>query len=213
MNDILFGTIDIPVLDKQSAANSILAIDDSLSWWDSYRSTKMIPLMVKTDDYPGKRLGIDNHRKGSTFGWTEWAPTSIVEWFEEVAFDWLQSRSRIMALITQPHYSNNEHIDCAPHEVNTRQNKFRIVLQGNTDTLYFNTATGTVAAPQVTGPFLMDGGWPHGMTNNSDDIKVTLALGSPWQGRDHYDNFTLLLNRNDYTMPDDLKQYWKSDDQ
>ena len=82
MNDILFGTIDIPVLDKQSAANSILAIDDSLSWWDSYRSTKMIPLMVKTDDYPGKRLGIDNHRKGSTFGWTEWAPTSIVEWFE-----------------------------------------------------------------------------------------------------------------------------------
>jgi hypothetical protein len=211
MNDILFGTIDIPILDKQTAANSILAIDDSFSWWDSYRNTKMIPLMVKMGDY--KKLGINNHRKGNEFGWTDYAPTIIIEWFEDVVFSWLQSRARIMALITQPHVSNHEHIDCAPNEVNTLQNKFRIVLQGSTDTLYFNTDRGAVRAPVVDGPFLMDGGWPHGMTNNSDEIKVTLALGSPWRGRDHYDNFNLLLNRNDYTMPVDLKKYWKSNDQ
>jgi hypothetical protein len=65
----------------------------------------------------------------------------------------------------------------------------------------------------VNGPFLMDGGWPHGMINNTDEVKVTLALGSPWLGRDHYDNFNLLLNRNDYTMPVDLKKYWKPDGQ
>ena len=55
----------------------------------------------------------------------------------------------------------------------------------------------------------MDGGWPHGMSNTGNDIKVTIALGSPWDGLDHYgSDLTVLQNRNHYAMPQDLGPYW-----
>ena len=114
-----------------------------------------------------------------------------------------------MALITQPNFSNYEHIDCDPHELNTRQHKFRIVLQGKTDTLYFITDKGSITAPDIEGAFIMDGGWPHGMVNSTNEIKVTLALGAPWTGNDSYDNINLLMDRSMHNMPVDLTNYWK----
>jgi hypothetical protein len=202
MNDLLFAAVDLPVLDKVSATQSILDIDDSHSWWDEYRSTKMYPLMVKQ----GKTA--DNSKPGE-FLWHPCAPQIIVDWFETVVFPWIGSKSRVIGLVTQPHFSNTEHIDCEPHEVGTLQHKFRIVLQGETDTLYFKTDRGQVSAPRTDGCFIMDGGWPHGMTNYSDRVKVTIALGSPWNGRDHYDNVTVLQRRSDYMMPSDLGPYFR----
>ena len=55
----------------------------------------------------------------------------------------------------------------------------------------------------------MDGGWPHGMINNTNEVKVTLAVGAPWTGNDSYDNSNLLLDRSIHSMPDDLSIYWK----
>jgi hypothetical protein len=114
-----------------------------------------------------------------------------------------------MALITQPNFANYEHIDCDPHELNTQQHKFRIVLQGQTDTLYFITDQGNVAAPNIEGAFIMDGGWPHGMINNTDNVKITIAVGAPWTGNKVYDNVTAVLDRSIYHMPKDIDQYWK----
>lgn len=202
MDDILFAAVDLPLLDRAAAARAILDIDDSYSWWDTYRSTKMYPLMVKQ----GKI--VDNRQTGEFF-WHECAPTIIREWFDSVVFPWLGCRSRIIALVTQPNFSNSEHIDCEPNEVGSLQHKFRIVLQGETDTLYFNTDNGSIPAPKTGGAFIMDGGWPHGMTNNSDQVKVTIALGSPWTGREHYDNINILQRRSDYRMPQDLSPYFR----
>jgi hypothetical protein len=114
-----------------------------------------------------------------------------------------------MALITQPTFSNYEHIDCDPHELNTKQHKFRIVLQGRTDTLYFITNQGNLSAPNIDGPFIMDGGWPHGMINTTDQVKVTLAVGAPWIGNEMYDNINPLMYRSSYNMPETLTKYWK----
>ena len=190
------------MLDKVLATESILQIPDRHSWWDNYRQTKMIPLMSKTGQ------GISNYRDGE-FLWTEFAPKIITEYFEEVVFDWLGCRSRLMALITAPNCQNGEHIDCEPKEVSSRQHKFRIVLQGQTSTLYFKTIDGDVHVPDVDDAFIMDGGWPHGMNNCSADYKVTLALGSPWTGKDTYDDVDILMSRNDYCMPNDLSVFFK----
>lgn len=202
MNDILFATVDLPLPDRAAAAQSILAIDDHYSWWDTYRSTKMYPLMVKGG------VTADNGKQGE-FLWHPCAPQIIIDWFEGVVFPWVGSKSRVIGLVTQPHFSNTEHIDCEPHEVGTLQHKFRIVLQGETDTLYWNTGDGVVPAPKTDRCFIMDGGWPHGMTNSSDSVKVTIALGSPWNGRNHYDNITVLQRRSDYVMPADLSPYFR----
>jgi hypothetical protein len=81
-------------------------------------------------------------------------------------------------------------------------------LQGRVDTLYFKTQTGNVYVPEVSGAFLMDGSWVHGMENSTDSVKITLALGSPWEGFDEYGpEVKILMKRQDYLMPLDLTPY------
>ena len=198
---MLFASVDLPILDKQLASQEILSLPERYSFWDSYRNTKMIPLMTKGH-------GVTNF-VNSEFRWKIYTPTTIKKWFDDIVFPWMGMQARVMALITQPNFSNYEHIDCLPEELNTQQHKFRIVLQGNTNTLYFITKDGNIHSPDISGPFIMDGGWPHGMINHTDEIKITLAVGSPWRGHSQYKNITELLTRDNYSMPDDLSGYWK----
>lgn len=205
-DDILFASIDsIPILDKEKATSEILALPDEYSFWDDYRYTKMFPLMTRTG--VASREGTSNLQSGE-FVWTPAAPKVIVDWCEDYLFPWLGMKSRIMGLVTGPGVANYEHIDCARHELNTRQHKVRIVLQGRTDTLYWMTDKGNVHAPNIDGAFLMDGGWPHGMTNTTDMPKVTLALGAPWTGKEQYTDLTILQHRSDYVMPEQIDHLW-----
>lgn len=208
-DDLLFASIDsFPILDKKQAAKEILSLDDSLSFWDDYRYTKMFPLMTK-NGIKGVAGAISNSKAGD-FQWTPYAPKVIVDWFEDYVFPWLGTKARIMALITQPGVANHEHIDCESTEIHTRQHKFRIVLQGKTSTLYWMTSNGNVYAPDTEKAFIMDGGWPHGMVNTTDEIKVTLALGVPWTGKDNYNDITIIQNRNDYKMPENINHLWQN---
>jgi hypothetical protein len=203
---LMFANVYIPVLDKTKATKNILALPDNVSFWDDYRYTKMIPLMTKQGQ--GSVQGASNYKLGE-FTWLDYTPNEIKDWFENYVFPWAGTRARVMALITQPEVSNYEHIDCEPHELNTRQHKFRIVLQGQTDTLYFKTTAGDIPAPNVEGAFVIDGGWPHGMINTGKDVKVTLAMGAPWRGNDTYSNIDILMDRRQFTMPADLTEFWK----
>ena len=200
--NIMFAEVDFPKLNKEQATAEILSIPEKFSFWDDYRNTLMIPLMSKGG------MVASNSIQGE-FKWNDHAPRVITDWFDEFIFPWIGKKARVMALITQPNFSNYEHIDCDPHELNTRQHKFRIVLQGKTDTLYFITDKGSITAPDIEGAFIMDGGWPHGMVNSTNEIKVTLALGAPWTGNDSYDNINLLMDRSMHNMPVDLTNYWK----
>lgn len=205
-DDLLFATIDsIPLLDKELAAKEILTLPKQYSFWDDYRYTEMFSLMTKNAK-TGKQE-IMNLQQGD-FVWTKFTPESIKDWCEDYVFPWLGSKTRVMALVTQPGIANHEHIDCSKHELNTRQHKIRIVLQGRTDTLYWITDKGNVHAPNVNSVFVMDGGWPHGMANTTDIPKVTIALGSPWAGKEHYDDLTILQRRSDYKMPKQIDHLW-----
>jgi hypothetical protein len=205
--DILFATVDLPLLEKQQARDDIMALDEKLWFWDNYRSTSMLPLMTKGGVMGAK--GSSNARSGS-FEWTPYAPQSVKTWFDSVVFPWMGMRTRISALLTKPFYSNSEHIDCDPIKMGTQQHKFRVVLQGQTDTLYFITANGNVAAPNTESCFIMDGSWPHGMTNNTDQYKLTLAVGAPWNGNHSYTNITVLQKRSEHLMPSNYSEYFNT---
>lgn len=204
MDDILFARVNLPLLDKQQAVTDILEIDRVNWFWDHYRATNMLPLMTK-GSLPGSD-GASNAREGS-FEWLPYTPTSIRSWFDSVVFPWMGSKTRVMALMTYPGISNAEHIDSDISEVGTRQHKFRIVLQGKTSTLYFKTPNGDVAVPDINEAFIMDGGWPHGMINDTDDVKITIAAGAPWCGLDYYDNIDVLMNKSMFDLPKDLTNF------
>ena len=201
MDDILFARVNLPLLDRTQAVNDILEIDRQNWFWDDYRATNMLPLMTK-GSLSGSS-GSSNNRGGS-FEWLPHTPKSIRSWFDSVVFPWMGSTTRVMALMTYPGISNAEHIDSAVSEIGTRQHKFRIVLQGQTSTLYFKTANGDVAVPDIIDPFIMDGSWPHGMTNDTNDVKITIAAGAPWCGLDYYDNVDVLMKKSMFDLPRDL---------
>jgi hypothetical protein len=206
-DNLMFASINMSILDKEQASKEILAIDEQYRFWDSYRGIAMIPLMTKKGE--AGRMASDNRINAGEFSWVNIAPQIVVDWFEQVVFPWTGNKARIMALLTMPGAENNEHIDCDRSELNTQQHKFRIVLQGKTSTLYFITNKGYIRPPDIDGAFVMDGGWPHGMTNSTNEIKVTLAMGAPWNGNENYTDLIHHLNRQEYQMPDILEQYWK----
>lgn len=194
--NILFAKLNVPVLDKQLAVQQFEDLKGHGAFWDKYRGMYLTPLMLRTDS--------------QQFEWAEYAPSSIVEWAEEVLFPFVGMRSRIMVLNTPAGTANNEHIDCNRTELNSLQHKFRIVLRGTVESLYFITKTGNHSPPNIDEGFIMDGGWPHGMINTGNESKLTLALGFPWTGQETYDDrVELLMNRNDYEMPDTIETYWE----
>jgi hypothetical protein len=201
---MLFASVDLPLLDKELAAKQILALPNEATFWDSYRNTRMVPLMSRNGATSSQ--GVRKNDQGD-YIWTPFTPKIISDWFDNIVFPWMGMQTRVMALITQPNFSNYEHLDCQLDELNSQQHKFRIVLQGKTDTLYFVTKNGNLHVPDVPGAFIMDGGWPHGMTNATNEVKVTLAAGSPWHGNDNYNNIKVLLDRRNYSMPDDLSPF------
>lgn len=206
IKDILFASVNLPSIDKISAVEQLMKIDSTFWFWDPYRATRMLPLMTKGG--VGGAEGAINYRSGE-FVWLDYTPIVIQEWFETIVFPWMGQKTRIMALMTKPEFKNNEHIDCSLTEIGTKQHKFRIVLKGNTDTLYFKTDNGDVRPPNTSLPFIMDGGWPHGMYNNTDEIKITLAAGAPWNGNEKYTDIDVHLKRSNFSLPLDLSRFSK----
>lgn len=140
--------------------------------------------------------------------WTDLAPKVIIDWCENHMFPWMGERTSVLVLITEPGVANHEHFDCRPEELHTRHHKARIVLQGKTSTLYWVTDQGKIPAPDVDGPFLMDGAWPHGMINTENETKFTLVFGSPWTGKEHYDDITIIQHRSQFKMPSGIDHLW-----
>ena len=149
-----------------------------------------------------------SNSKSDTFVWLSYTPPVLREWFDNHVFPWMGMQTRVMALMTQPHFENREHIDCDRHRMGTMQHKFRVVLKGKTNTLYYKTTKGDVWVPDIDTPFLMDGSWPHGMSNFTDDIKITIAAGAPWNGNPSYNNIVMCLFKSDYEMPADLDPFF-----
>lgn len=155
---------------------------------DPYRQCYHVPLMY--DFKPGN------------FTWTPYALPykNLRAWAEDVLFP-LFGKSRIVIITTPNGISNPPHIDCDREKfVSTLQHKFRYVLQGNIDDLYFMSNAGDVKTPAGPDkPFIMSGKWPHYMTNTSGNTKFTLALGAPWDGNLHNISYVNLLKQS-YTM-------------
>ena len=206
MNELLFATVNFPLLDKAHAVDTIMDTPRKYWWWDSYRTTNMLPLMTRSG-----KSGHDGSDNGGVneFEWVGYTSNEIRDWFEDIIFPWMGQRARIMALLTEPNFSNAEHIDCDENQVGSRQHKFRYVIQGHTDSLYWITDVGKINAPAVDQPFLMDGGWPHGMINNSSKLKLTLAVGAPWTGNENYDNINVIQSKSDYYLPNNWREYIK----
>lgn len=210
-SDILFAGLDLPSIDREGALSELASIPADQWVWDEYRGTYMLPLMT--------RNGLENKdslynlhdlsQKNYDYQWTKHSPRVIVDYFEKHVLNWINPRPRIVVLRTPPNASINPHIDCQVNEYGTRQLKFRLVLSGAVDSLYFITESGPISAPKEPNTFIMDGSWPHAMTNLGKEDKITICIGAPWTGADEYPRFVNVLKKSNYRRPSDIMTYFK----
>ena len=213
MKKMLFAELNIKTINKKQTIEWLNNLDEKYWFWNEYRTCDLLALMTQTGDF--HRSKAENNPFNSDFFWTPFVPDFIKKYFEENIFTWTKTKSRIMIIRTKAYKENKIHIDCSPQKFHTTQHKFRIVVQGNTDSLYFRTKKKDIWAPSTQKPFIIEGSWPHGMINNSPLPKYTIALGAPWTHCDSYHGYNPLLWINTDQLPEsygswfDLKKYKK----
>lgn len=152
---------------------------------------------------------IYNTRK--TENWIEgWAlpETSVIrQTLENVIFPFLGGEGNVTIIKTRPGQALNEHVDAAGKEYGTIQYKFRWVLSGKLDTLYFLDENEQRHYIPPINAYVMNGAHPHGMDNSGDEVKYTLCVGSPWKSNETFLNNIKKLNANHLNLPP-LKEEW-----
>lgn len=200
-NNILFASLMLPIPDKQSWIKSLEQISPAEWHWDEYRGVSMAALMTSSgaSNIPAV---LSQRPSYANYNWTPLASQEIRDYFETHVFPWAQTRARIMVLKTPAGQAQKIHIDCSPEQIGSRQHKFRIALSGSTSSLYFLTPSERIWVPETQRPFIIDGSWPHGMHNQSSEIKYTVCLGAPWNGSDQYPDFETTLLKTAYESPE-----------
>jgi len=217
--DFTFCAIDIGITqeEKQIILEELLSIPDSYYQANDFRGCRILPI------YNGGGLRGQREISGDTtvgeFQYTDVEPffKRSIPIFEEKIFSWMDPAGRLNVLRTQPGYGLNTHLDTNVDEVGTRQHKYRLVLNGLIDKLWFLDANeNKVHVPQCYDSYILDGSHPHSLDPGTEE-KITLCIGKPWNGQptETYkklvDNalFTMKVSRPDYIKEEWIDPYFK----
>jgi hypothetical protein len=139
---------------------------------------------------------------GKNNDWNEYgfACPTLQHIVEEYVFPWMDPKGKVNVLKTQPHDPLHIHLDTKPQEIGTLQDKFRIVLKGSIQELFFiGSQKEKVSIPQHYSQYILDGAHPHGLYPHPEE-KVTLCIGSPWNGKRTKEYADMLHNSTLFSM-------------
>lgn len=212
--NLLYAKLPLEFTNHKIALEHYKSIDHNCWVRDTYRDVLMLPLYTP-NGVVDPRTVIQNSREAE-LKWTKYADDSTINFFEENVFPWLDKKGRMMLLKTPPGDSMAPHIDCTEEEFATAQHKIRLVLQGTVDSLKFITKNGDLSPySDHRNVYIIDGSWPHYMTNTFNDYKYTICLGTPWAGG-ITDEYIDLLNKSDdlieidrFNLPDNCERYFE----
>jgi hypothetical protein len=201
MIDFAYNPLDLPI-----DAHFFKEHYDSLlklhSFYSQYRTCEMIPLFT-----PGGAIERDLIMKSNeSLAWTPQARAvpSFIRFIEKDIFPLLEPLPRTFILKTKPYGEVLPHVDCSSRAQAIRQHKLRIVLSGERTGLYFlDKDHQPVFIDGQHDCYVLDGSQPHGMINRSDQYKLTLCFGSPWQGYGHSE-YLDCLRRSQNNYPDSV---------
>ncbi len=211
--DITFTAIDLNITDedRQTMYNEVMSTPEEKWHYNEFRGCYMLPVFNAGGQLGGQVKGKDT-RHGE-FTYTEPAQnwTFTQNLLQEKVFPWMEPPGRVTILRTPVGYGLNVHLDSTEDEIGTLQHKFRIVLNGNVDKLYFiDKQLHEVYIPDNYHTYILDGSHPHALKPGTEE-KVTLCIGAPWTGKSN-EKYNDLLENALYTMkvsrPDNLKDDW-----
>ena len=199
--DFTFAAIDLGITSNEKLAmlQEVKSIPDEMHHYNKFRGCKMLGIYNGGGRLGGRVKGIDT--KTGEFKYTpagELCPT-IKKVCEEKIFPFMNTPGRVTILRTQPDYGLKIHLDSKLEEVGTRQHKFRLVLHGEIDKLFFvDKNYNNVYVPDLYDCYTMDGSHPHSIDPGKKE-KITLCIGAPWHGESN-ELYNTLINNSVFKM-------------
>jgi hypothetical protein len=187
--------------------SELLALDASYWHYNEFRNCNMLSIFN-----PGGRLGKVDLGVKSEFEFTDAAahcPT-MVKFLTDQVLWWMEPPGRVTILRTPPGYDMPVHLDCSLEESGTIQHKWRFVIKGDIEKLFFlDQDLNKVYAPVENRCYVIDGGHPHRI-EVSDTEKITICIGSPWKGDSLNSDYVSRLNLGSalYVTRPEIKDEW-----
>jgi hypothetical protein len=201
-----FAAIDLGITQEEKTLmlSEIKAISDKLWYYDDFRGCYMLPIF--------NGGGIRNNTSSGSLDFTVAAKLSptVTDVLKNKIFPFMNPRGRVTVLRTLPGNKLNVHLDSTVEEIGTLQHKFRVVLNGEIDKLYFiDKFENKVYMPRCYDTYILDGSHPHAL-DPSEEEKITLCVGAPWNGQPT-EKYETLLNNSIYTCTvsrPEIKKEW-----
>jgi hypothetical protein len=152
--------------------------------FDKFRNCYILPLWN-----PGGQSGIVDpsiQEQNQFSDICEYCP-ELIKFIKPIIY---KLKGRLTVLKTLPNQKMNIHIDCKKSEIGTEQYKWRMVLKGNRNGIFFLDENLNKIYPNSNySTYMMDGGHPHSISDNT--TKITVCIGSKWTGDPKPDDLLL----------------------
>jgi len=129
---------------------------------------------------------------------------------ENYIFNFMSPVGRMSVLKTEKNQGLNIHIDSNQKSIGTTQHKFRIVLNGHIDKLFFlDQNNQKVYVPKHYNTYVLDGTHPHSIDGGEE--KITICIGAPWSGF-YTEKYKKLIESSPFKMKvsrPEFKQEWE----
>lgn len=174
---------------------------------NEFRNCRMLSIFN-----PGGHLGKVNLSTKGEFAFTKVANEcpKLIEFISSQIFTWMLPLGRITILRTSPQQKMNVHLDCGLDEIGSDQYKWRFVISGTIDRLYFlNQHLQKVYISNDHRCYVIDGAHPH-CIDPSESEKLTLCIGSPWKGSQQNEQYRhrLIREKSFSVLPPNLQTQW-----
>jgi len=209
--DFTFAAIDLGITDedRKKIYDEIMSADEQQWHFNDFRGCYMLPVYNAGGKLGDKERGI----KHGSFSYTDaiGEDSFTQKFLEQKVFPWMEPHGRVTILRTPAGQGLNVHLDSTEDEIGTLQHKFRIVLNGKVDKLFFiDNDHNKVYIPDNYNTYILDGSHPHSL-EPADEVKITLCIGAPWTGQPN-EKYQELIDNSLYTMkvsrPEKLEKSW-----
>lgn len=198
--DITFCALELNI-DKatiETMLSEVRNVNQEHWYWDSFRGCSILPL-INGNGTTGAPNGILRSKGDMTYTEASYECSTTVNTIENKVFDFMDIRTRVSVLKTQSNKGLNIHIDTGKKTLETRQHKFRIVLSGEIDKLFFLDSNNQKQyVPNDYNCYVLDGTHPHSIDPGNEE-KITICFGTPWTGN-YTNTYYNLVNSSPYKI-------------
>ena len=112
-------------------------------------------------------------------------PMCLRSWIEDKLMPYFEPFGRVALIKSLPGDCMNVHVDAGKVSFDRMlmEPKFRYVMDGTLDDLYFETNEGSIQCKPCSPSYIIDGAWPHYAINKENKRRYVLGVGRPWLGQ------------------------------